>query len=127
MSKRAKKWISFLLRWGIAVVGVYWVLANISWRDRVLITGKDGWPVSAPLTATANESGTVFTVQLLPSNPEPVARENLIARADRPKVTCRRDNQEQSYAVLGLKVSSDPNRSHWPIVVAPPRNLWDRY
>src|SRR5207237_1493586 len=30
-------------------------------------------------------------------------------------------------AVLGLKVTRDPNRGHWPLIVAPPRNLWQRY
>lgn len=37
MNQRAKKWITFSLRWGIAVVGIWLVLRQISLYDRVWV------------------------------------------------------------------------------------------
>jgi len=106
----ANGWLLFVLRWGIAIVGVYWVVANISLHDRILVADpRDGWPMSVPVTD------------------DPAQRTNLMARTDRQKVTVREDGREKLYAVLALKVTSDPDRSHWPIAVAPPRNVWQRY
>jgi len=38
---RVKKWATFSLRWGIAIVGMYIVISNISLRDTVFLLGKD--------------------------------------------------------------------------------------
>lgn len=37
MKSKAKKWISFILRWGIAVVGIWLVVLQMSFRDRVWV------------------------------------------------------------------------------------------
>ncbi len=37
MHSRVKKWASFIVRWGIAVVGITWVLNNTSFHDRLLM------------------------------------------------------------------------------------------
>jgi len=127
MSTRTKKWLSFTLRWGIAVVGVYWVIANISWSDRVLVAGSGGWPMSVKLAAPTSDNAPVFPIVDADGKTKVVPRTDLIARADRPKVVLKRNGVDETFAVLGLKVSADPDRSHWPLVVAPPRNVWDRY
>jgi len=127
MSKRAKKWISFVLRWGIAAIGVYWVLANIYFTDRVQIAGADGWPVSVKLATAAKDDDALLHIIDRDGMARDVARTDLIARPDRPKLLVRRDGKETTYATLGLRVMPDPDRSTWPILVAPPRNLWDRY
>ena len=41
MSKRAKNWLKNLLRWGIAVFGIWYVLSNMSWSNRVLVAGAE--------------------------------------------------------------------------------------
>src|SRR5262245_47316804 len=108
--RSAKRWLLFALRWGIAIVGIYWVIANISLHDRILVADpRDGWPMSIRLPD------------------DPAKRTDLMARTDRQKVTVNEDGQHKTYAVLALTVTSDPDRAHWPIVVAPPRNLWQRY
>ena len=125
MSARAKKWIRFTLRWGIAAAGIYWVLANISLYDRVLVAdANDGWPVSVRLAAPAGEQDLNYRVT---SSHDPLPRTQLIARTDKQKVKLNLDGRVAEYAVLGLKVSDDPNRAHWPIIVAPPRNIVARY
>src|SRR4051794_21419208 len=42
-----KKWLLSLLRWGIAAVGIWYVLSNISLSDRVMYLS----PTSQPITA----------------------------------------------------------------------------
>jgi uncharacterized protein (TIRG00374 family) len=125
MRRDAKKWAMFVLRWGIAVAGIYWVVANISLNDRVLIAGAGGWPVSVRLASPAKEPDATYRIKLPNGLLRDVPRTELIARTDRQKITLQRNGQK--LAVLGLKVTDDPNRAHWPIIAAPPRNLWQRY
>src|SRR5438105_3265279 len=42
--KHWKKWLTFTLRWGIAVIGIWWVLSQITWRDRVTLLGPNNRP-----------------------------------------------------------------------------------
>jgi uncharacterized protein (TIRG00374 family) len=125
MRRDGKKWVMFVLRWGIAVAGIYWVIANISLRDRVLISGADGWPVSARLASPAKEQDQTYRIWLPTGEPREVHRTELVARTDRQKIVLARTGQK--LAVLGLVVSDDSNRAHWPIIAAPSRNLWQRY
>lgn len=37
LAKQTRKWITFTLRWGVAVVGVWLVVKNISFHDRVML------------------------------------------------------------------------------------------
>ena len=50
--KKKKFWdyAKFLLRWGIAVLGIWYVISQISWYDRVLVV----WP-NAPLTVPTQQ------------------------------------------------------------------------
>lgn len=114
----------FILRWTIAVVGIYWVIANISMHDRVLIAASDGWPVSVRLAREASDQDQLFTIWDASGHVRQVPRTDLISRTDRLKIKLK---DGRTLAVLGLKVTEDPNRSNWPIIAAPPRNLWQRY
>src|SRR5437016_4808809 len=40
MKHRAKKWLLFVLRWGVAVAGIWWVISNMTLRDRVTIVDE---------------------------------------------------------------------------------------
>ena len=42
--QQLKKWLTFSLRWGIAVVGIWWVLSQITWRDRVTLLDASNRP-----------------------------------------------------------------------------------
>src|SRR5437016_407258 len=103
MSTRTKKWLSFTLRWGIAVVGVYWVIANISWSNRVLVVSpKTGWPVSVKVASSAQEIDPQFAIIDELGKPTTVAREYLVAKSDRQKIVVHRDGKDETFAVLGL-------------------------
>lgn len=45
MSQKLKKWLTFSIRWGIAVVGIWWVISQITWRDRVTTLNAQNRPV----------------------------------------------------------------------------------
>ena len=62
MNPRTKKWVKFVLRWGIAVGGIAWVLMNTSFRDRVTTLGPDNLPVARRVLGDAGESDGFFRV-----------------------------------------------------------------
>src|SRR5258705_6478086 len=64
MKQRAVKWLKFLLRWGIAVVGIWWVISQMYFRDRVWILDEKNHPVAATLSAYPDkaEQSAVFEI-----------------------------------------------------------------
>ena len=63
MSPRTKKTATFILRWGIAVVGVWYVLAKTSFEDRVLLVdAQTNQPHAVRVLNDAKESDTQFEV-----------------------------------------------------------------
>lgn len=55
MKARFRKWARFSLRWGIAVVGITWVLARTSFHDHVMIRSQPG--AKDPVTEVRIEDG----------------------------------------------------------------------
>ena len=74
MHHPARKWITFSLRWAIAIGGIWWVIAHMSLRDRVTILNADNLPVAVHLAlpATDGESSASFVII------DPVTRETRI-------------------------------------------------
>jgi uncharacterized protein (TIRG00374 family) len=63
MNQRVKKWLTFALRWGIAVVGIWWVISQITWRDRVTtLNPSNNRPVPERLADNQPLNGTAFTL-----------------------------------------------------------------
>ncbi len=64
MKQRAVKWLKFLLRWGIAVVGIWWVISQMHFRDRVWILDEKNHPLAATLSAYPDkaEQSAVFEI-----------------------------------------------------------------
>jgi glycosyltransferase 2 family protein len=56
MSPRTKKTATFVLRWGIAVAGVWYVLAKTSFHDRVLIVDAQNQPHAVRVWNDARET-----------------------------------------------------------------------
>ena len=91
MSDRTKYWVKFTVRWGIAVFGIWWVLSNISFRDRVLLVH----PVTHELEDyqvlgdARDEDAQFRIVEDAPSGPvtRVVDRSQLWVRPDRSTVT----------------------------------------
>ena len=52
----------FALRWGIAIVGVWWVVSNMSLRDKVWVLDEANIPHVATLAEPAGEDEDFFTI-----------------------------------------------------------------
>jgi uncharacterized protein (TIRG00374 family) len=125
---RVKKWVKFTLRWGIAVLGIWWVISNISLHDRVLIAGPNGWPISVRLAEPATEDAAQFKVywpedQLIRT----LDRSDLLVRADPMRLTVLEDGQRVRYDQQARKIVPRTPRERWPILISQPRNVWERF
>jgi uncharacterized membrane protein YbhN (UPF0104 family) len=140
MSPRVKKSITFILRWGIAVLGIGWVISNISIHDRVLIANpSNGRPTPARLAAPATENSPTFVVYNPlaksagaggPASPATltVKRDELFVKSDRDQVTVRESSGSTiNLEILGLKVTGDTPRETWPLLVCRPRTFLMKY
>src|SRR5947208_2126768 len=94
MNSRISKWAKFSLRWGVAVVGIAWVLSNIAFHDRVTLLGADGKPKQCIVVGDAPENAPTFEI----IDPQPpagtparrtVSRDALWTRPDRRSVDVR--------------------------------------
>jgi uncharacterized protein (TIRG00374 family) len=129
MSKTSKNWLKNALRWGIAVFGIWYVLNNMSWSNRVLLPGPGGWPVARKLAAeSTDENAGHFKIIDRDGTIRPVPRDEILAKVDFAHVEVRSANGDiGKFDLIAQRVVGHLDRSQWPYVVAPPRNLWQRY
>lgn len=133
MQPAAKKWLRFTLRWGIAVLGIWFVVKNISLYDTVRVQNPaDGRPVTVHLAEPALQGQQTFALgDDAPAGVgRTVSRDQLVARSqyDRLQVLSD-DGQARTVDVLGLRVPADANVpvSKWPLLVSEPRSLVQRF
>jgi uncharacterized protein (TIRG00374 family) len=128
MNQQLKSWTKFILRWGIAVAGIYYVISSISLPDRVTVPSpKDGWPEALVVVGQPSDSSPTFQVRIDGSLIQ-VTRNDLLVRPDQERVYIQQDGKPHKLEVLALMVrDDDPDRSHWPLIVTEPRTLWQRY
>ncbi len=70
MSPRTKKTATFILRWGIAVAGVWYVLAKTSFKDRVLVVDpQTDQPRAVTVLNDAKDSDSQFEIVDPNANP----------------------------------------------------------
>jgi len=124
MKPKTKKWVKFGFRWGIAVLGIFYVLKNISLHDQVIIQDtEDGKPNYVRLYAMRDGMYTVAGM-----GGKEIPESDLLVRGDREKVRIQTDRGVEQLDLLGLKVDpGEPNRSRWPLLVSKPRSIWARY
>jgi uncharacterized protein (TIRG00374 family) len=119
--KGLKHWAMFGLRWGVAAVGVWLVVKNMSLHDRalVLLPGSDR-PVNVALAGHEGEDALVFHV-IDPDNSNriiAVPRENVLNAPDASKVEWVQpgENREsRTMYLLGLKLAGDLNQNPTPV------------
>ncbi|HEY1683477.1 MAG TPA: lysylphosphatidylglycerol synthase transmembrane domain-containing protein [Tepidisphaeraceae bacterium] len=63
MNSSVKKWSLFVLRWTIAIVGVWWVVANLSLRDHALVLDQNNVPHDEVVLAAKNGQYDVIDYQ----------------------------------------------------------------
>lgn len=118
MNQRAKSWIKFVLRWGIAVVGIWWVVAQMEFRDRVWILNTKNHPVPAKLTAYPDkgEQSAVFEIyDPVDGHKRVVPRNEVVSRPDQkemvvayfPAGTNRPAHLEKHGKLLALDLTDD--------------------
>ena len=128
--KNIKKWSLFTLRWGIAVVGIWYVVKNISIHDRVLISDPNGRPIEARLIRPAVENAAEYVIVDPSTGVErTIPRTDLLVRAGNSgeKVQVEVDQQLRTMETLALRVTLDEDRKHWPVVVGPTRTVVQKY
>lgn len=114
MSQKRKKWLTFSLRWGIAVIGIWWVLSQITWRDRVTTLNALNRPVSQRLAGTPPLNAQQFTLL----DGQTVNRSELISLPDQKTVILP---DKSTAELLGLHLSPDLKRVN-RLLIAPTTN-----
>jgi uncharacterized protein (TIRG00374 family) len=105
-SKRVSKWLKFFLRWGVAVIGIYWVLSQMSVWDKVLVVRNGGMPVAMTLSEPmAREDQASYRVV---GQQQAIPRAETVNKPDRK--TVKVDGQAGDVKLLGLDLSGDLNR-----------------
>jgi uncharacterized membrane protein YbhN (UPF0104 family) len=135
MAPATKKWLKFFLRWGVAVLGVWFVVKNISLHDTVRVQDPtDGRPVTVRLAEPATNDNVAFQVEWPDADgnitKRTLSRSELIARSQYERVTIlAADGSKRKVDVLGLKVPADPKVGvgHWPLLVSEPRSLIQKF
>src|SRR5947207_11123203 len=110
MSTRTKKWLKNSIRWGIAIFGIWYVISNISWYDRVLVPGNGGWPVALRLAAPADEESAEFKVFDSNGSILTFTRDQIYARVDTARITVNENGQRVKYDPLAQKVLRNMGR-----------------
>lgn len=105
---KAKKWLMFLLRWGIAVVGIWWVVSKITWRDRVIELGPHDWPREVRLAEMPDLNAAEFKTL----DGRSVRRSELVNKADQATVVIRTSEGNRKVELLALKLSEDLKQVH---------------
>lgn len=125
--------MKFVLRWGIAAAGIYYIISSISLPDRVMIASPaDGWPVLATVVGDSSENAASFQIMAplgdsVHAGMFTVNREQLLVRPDLKQIRIREGGQERKVEVLALQVRQGLDRRQWPLIVTTPRGLWQRY
>jgi uncharacterized protein (TIRG00374 family) len=116
LSKPAKKkgfkhWALFALRWGVAVVGVWLVVKNMSLHDQalVILNHSTNRPVMVSLKNSAGEDSPVFQV-IDPANSShviPVPAADVLNAPDVKRVNRIVNGGTKSVALLGLDLAGN--------------------
>ncbi|HWB54796.1 MAG TPA: lysylphosphatidylglycerol synthase transmembrane domain-containing protein [Tepidisphaeraceae bacterium] len=100
-----KKWLWFVLRWGVAVVGIWWVVANLSLRDHALVLDAQNVPHDEAVLGHADGQYQVRNWRTGKS--EWMKSSRLVSEPDRKNVTMLDGSVAK---MLGLDLSGDINR-----------------
>jgi glycosyltransferase 2 family protein len=113
MNPRVKKIAKFVIRWGIAVAGIWWVIANMSLRDKVLVVDPlTNLPRHATLVKHADENANTFDIiDPQTGKVETVDRSQVINPASARKLQYTLGNSFDQSQLLGMRLSGDINHN----------------
>jgi hypothetical protein len=107
--KQALKFGRFLVRWGIAVIGIWWVISKMSWHDHVwaLLPGQAMPTKDLTLTDfAADESSGVYHV-ILSGQPVTLLHDEVINQPDRDNLREFDKGSGKVECVVGVDLSPD--------------------
>jgi hypothetical protein len=107
--KQALKFARFLVRWGIAVVGIWWVISKMSWHDHVwaLLPGQSVPTKDLTLTDLRADESSDFYDVVVSGKPVVLLHDQVINPPDRDNL---REFDKQSgnvKCVVGVDLSAD--------------------
>jgi hypothetical protein len=128
--KHVLKVAKFLVRWGIAVVGIWWVISKMSWKDHVLaLLPGQSMPVKNVVLASdhATDQDEFYPV-IDPRTGATItlSREQVINEPDRPNLTVF-ENGKLKY-VVGVDLGPDLKKASRLLVAdhpAGPTATWE--
>ena len=103
--QKLKKWLTFAVRWGIAIAGIYIVLANISFHDRVALVDPATNTIRK-VRVLNNPTESELQFQVLPDGggpPQVVRREDVWVRPDRTHVKVNLDGRVEKVRLWAVK------------------------
>ncbi len=108
MNQRAKKWLKFVLRWGIAVAGIAYVLWNVTINDRVMVLDADTHlPIHVPALNDPGDGDRQYRIVIRDESGAQTTRtvehDDLWVRPDQKTVALRSDDGETPVALLAVK------------------------
>src|SRR5688572_5528673 len=107
--QQVRRWLTFALRWGIAIGGIALVLSNISVYDRVQVLDPATNTVQK-LRVANNPGDAEMQYTVLPEDggaPRVVARDELWVRPDRTHVNVRFGDRTEKTRLWAVKPGED--------------------
>src|SRR5690349_21338086 len=107
MKQKLKSWVTFSLRWGIAIAGIAYVLSKTSFHDRVILvdpkTGQEGMVRVVDGSAESDRAFTAFYSH------HPISRDEVWTAPDRPSIVITEPDGHETKAKL-LAVLPQPDQ-----------------
>jgi uncharacterized protein (TIRG00374 family) len=104
--KRALKFGKFVLRWGIAVLGIWYVISRMTWNSRVLaILPGDTRPTSVVLALPAQEDSASFVVIDPSGKQKTLSHADVVNAPDKSNLKVQINGQTEY--VLAVDLSTD--------------------
>jgi uncharacterized membrane protein YbhN (UPF0104 family) len=111
-------WLTFSLRWGVAAIGIWWVISQITWRDRVLLLD---WQTNRPVESRLANMPPMDARQFRLLDGLVVDRSELVHKPDQKKVTLKLPSGELwKVDLLALDLSDDLKRVERLLVLPVP-------
>jgi len=120
MKQQLKKWAKFTLRWGIAVFGIWYVLAKTSFHDRVIILDHNNRPLAVRVVENTRESDPVFKQA---DGPAVIPRDQVWTLAERPSVLIYApEGKTEKVKLLAVhpQVNQQPNQPPGQLLILEP-------
>src|SRR5579863_7071478 len=125
MKLNYKKWSKFVLRWGIAVLGISWVLAKTSFHDHVLVLDKKDQATPVRIEDGESNVASQFWAFYDGKREYPIARANVwTPPGDQRSVPIALpDGKKENAKVLAIHQFPDQQRNQPPseLLVQDPR------